>query len=429
MSSPLFRDEVIQARQAQYLGAIRLGRNPSFALVAWSAVALCTMLVAFAIAGQVTRKATVPGLLVPALGTLQVTAPQAGVLVETKVSEGQHVEAGEVLFIVSTDHNTTQGTTAALVAATVQQRLAALDAERNSRNLQVQQRRDALHDRVRRLNVEQASIEREVDLAQRRAVLAQRSLERLQQLAGEGFISEAQLSVKQDEWIDLQARAESARRTLVVLQKERQSLLAEVEGLESQWATDRAQLERASSALRQEAIENDARKSVALVAPSAGVITTVHHPRGVAVQIGQTLATLLPSEEPSSGSQLTLEAQLFAPSRTAGFIGVGQEVRMRLAAYPYQKFGAALGRVTSVSQTPINPQDLPIGIAQTLMQAAKTQEPMYRIGVRIQRQTINAYGERLLLKPGMSLEADLKQEQRAVWEWFFEPLLSIAMNA
>jgi hypothetical protein len=37
---------------------------------------------------------------------------------------------------------------------------------------------------------------------------------------------------------------------------------------------------------------------------------------------------------------------------------------------------------------------------------------------------IEAYGERFVLTAGASLEADVVQDQRAIWEWLFEPLLA-----
>jgi len=36
------------------------------------------------------------------------------------------------------------------------------------------------------------------------------------------------------------------------------------------------------------------------------------------------------------------------------------------------------------------------------------------------------YGERLALKPGMTLEADIVQDRRRIWEWIAEPLIAIA---
>jgi membrane fusion protein len=107
----------------------------------------------------------------------------------------------------------------------------------------------------------------------------------------------------------------------------------------------------------------------------------------------------------------------------------GQAVWLRYAAYPYQKFGMARGEVRDVSRTPVNPQDLPAGQAQALLQAAQSQEPLYRIRVRLAQQDIEAYGERQPLKPGMALEADVMQDRRAVWEWLLEPVLAMRARA
>jgi membrane fusion protein len=80
--------------------------------------------------------------------------------------------------------------------------------------------------------------------------------------------------------------------------------------------------------------------------------------------------------------------------------------------------------VQSISATPTAPQDLPNGQSAALQTAAQTQEPLYRIHVQLKEQSITAYGESLPLKPGMTLEADVVQDKRAVWEWIFEPVLA-----
>jgi multidrug efflux pump subunit AcrA (membrane-fusion protein) len=119
-----------------------------------------------------------------------------------------------------------------------------------------------------------------------------------------------------------------------------------------------------------------------------------------------------------------LEAQLYAPSRTAGFVRVGQTVWVRYAAYPYQKFGMAEGQVTRVSQTPIAAADLPAGQGQALLTAAQANEPLYRISVSLKKQAITTYGNTQTLKAGMALDADVLQDRRAVWEWLLEPVLA-----
>jgi membrane fusion protein len=121
----------------------------------------------------------------------------------------------------------------------------------------------------------------------------------------------------------------------------------------------------------------------------------------------------------------TLVAALFAPTRTAGFIQPGQEVWLRLAAYPYQKFGLAKGRVLKVSGTPIAPQDLPHGQGTALMASTQSKEPLYRIQVELASQHVMAFGQAHSLRPGMTLDADVIHDVRGIWEWVFEPLLAI----
>jgi membrane fusion protein len=220
--------------------------------------------------------------------------------------------------------------------------------------------------------------------------------------------------------LDLQLRERNTQRSLQALQREAQSLRAEMVSLQTSEQTSLAQLERVLASLSQEATENDARNGLTIKAPQAGRVSALTWHLGQSVQAGQTLLGLVPE---GTGGQV-LEAQLYAPSRTAGFVREGQTVWLRYAAYPYQKFGMAEGVVDSVSQTPIAAQDLPSGQSQALMNAAQSNEPLYRIGVRLKTQAIMTYGQAQLLKVGMALDADVLQDKRAIWEWVMEPALA-----
>lgn len=142
------------------------------------------------------------------------------------------------------------------------------------------------------------------------------------------------------------------------------------------------------------------------------------------MQAGQTVVSLVPTA--GDGKTAELQAQLFAPSRTAGFVQAGQAVYLRLAAFPYQKFGLAQGEVLAVSRSPIAPQDLPAGQGQALLAAAQANEPLYRITVRLFSQTMNTYGNATALTAGMSLDAEVRQDTRKIWEWLLEPALAVA---
>lgn len=146
------------------------------------------------------------------------------------------------------------------------------------------------------------------------------------------------------------------------------------------------------------------------------------------MQAGQTVASLVPSMSDRGTNAAELQAQLFAPSRTAGFVERGHVVYLRYSAFPYQKFGMSKGFVEAVSRSPIAPQDLPAGQGQALLAAAQANEPMYRITVKLPSQTINTYRHQTTLSAGMSIDADVRQDARNIWEWLLEPALAVAAS-
>ena len=436
MSGSLFREEVLRAQATQHLGTVRIARNPRHACVAAVAVLLAGALAAFAAWGEVTRKARVPGFLVPTTGTVHMSAPAPGHVLERRVSEGEAVRAGQVLLVVGIDRHGPGGQTAALVGHSLRERLAALESEGSLRVQHHEQRERALGERLRLLQAEAERAEAEARLAGQRASLAQRTAERYRQLATDGFVSELQAQARQEEWLELRAREEAARRNADALRREQQGLQAEQVSWATQLQAEQAQLRRNRAQLAQEVTENEARRQFVLAAPAAGTVTALHVAAGAQVLPGQALIALVPASLEGSGPRQTagaagvaaavapLEAELYAPSRTAGFVRPGQPAWLRVAAFPYQKFGMTGGTVVGISHTPVAPQDLPMGQQQALLAANQSSEPLYRIRVALHSQAVQAWGESHALKPGMSLQADLVQERRAVWEFLLEPLLA-----
>ena len=424
----LFREEVSAAQTAQWLGSVRLHRPLSFSVITGCALSVALLLVAFAAWGEVNRKAHLTGLLVPTLGTLNITAPQAGTVAQLLIAEGQTVQAGDVLLVLNAEHSSLRNGVAddipARVALQIEARQQTIATERTLRELQSRQREQVLNDRIRAVQTELRQSEEECALLERRVQLAQTTLARNEQLAKDGFVSVAQVQSRQEERIDTEARLQSAQRSRLSLQRDMQAVKAERDTLAAQLKTDFLQLDRSRASLDQEATENNARRTMAITAPHAGQVTALGLQSGQSVQAGQTLLTLLPQADPGSTLPAQLQAHLYAPSHTAGFVRPGQVVYLRYAAYPYQKFGLYEGRIIAVSATPFASNELPPNLAQQLISQAGSNEALYRINVQLADQSIRAYGEDIALKPGLTLEADVLQERRKIWEWVLEPVLA-----
>ena len=115
-----------------------------------------------------------------------------------------------------------------------------------------------------------------------------------------------------------------------------------------------------------------------------------------------------------------LQAVLFVPAGAAGFVHIGQRVRVLYDAFPYQKYGTHGGRIIEVSQTILTGADVSGPIA--------LKEPAYKIVAALDEMTIKARDQKTFpLQPDMLLRADIILEQRTIMSWLLGPLLSARM--
>ena len=154
-NQPLFRDEVLQARQAQWLGSIRIGRPLSFSIVTGASLAMAAALIAFACWGEVTRKVTVHGVLLPVGGLINISSPQAGLIAELLVKEGDEVAVGQPLLRLKSERLTVGGDAALLNAQALTARRASLDTERRLTEQSLRQRLDSIAQRLQSLQAEE----------------------------------------------------------------------------------------------------------------------------------------------------------------------------------------------------------------------------------------------------------------------------------
>jgi len=420
MDTPLFRPEVMQARAGQWLGGVRLNTSLPWWGVTLGAALLAAALIGYAFVGEVTRKAQVSGILVPAGGQMDLHAAAAGHVAELRVAEGQAVRQGEVVMVLTLDRATGAGEVGAQVAQQIESRRAALDAERSLRGTQIRLQQQSLAARVQAMDAELRRADDEVALASRRLNLAEQQAARVDQLLASGFLSATQAQAQQQDVIEAETRVQQLSRTRIALARDRATLAAEGAQLAAQLQTELTQVDRALASLAQEAAENDARRTQVIAAPRDGTVTLLALTAGQPVQAGQLLASVAPAGAP-------LQAHLFAPSRTVGFATVGQEVQLRYAAFPYQKFGLQSGTVAAVSRSPVAPAQLPAALAH-LASATSASEGLYRLTVSLSAQHVVAYGESAPLRSGMTLDAAVIQDRRRVIEWLFEPLIGAAQR-
>ena len=415
----LFRPEVVEGRQQAWLGSIQLVRPVSLAVLTLLVVLTAVLVGAFLFEGRYTRKAHISGYLVPDRGVMRLVPPQAGVVSENPVVEGQAVRRGDVLFVLTVDRASLQGDTQAAVQQSLAARRSSLQ-ESARRTVQLREEQSAsMRRQLEGMRAELAQMRLEAEVMGQQLALRRADVEQYEALMkGENFVSPAALRTRKAEMLEVEGRLQALRVKEASHQREITALEARLreQPLHAQAAL--AEIDRELAAVAEASAETEARRSLVIRAPEDGVVTAVLAGKGAAVSPGTALASLLPA-----GAQL--RAELFAPSSAVGFLREQQPVHLRYQAFPYQKFGHHDGRVLQVSRTPLQASELASLPLRESLKGAPHAEPLYRITVVLERQSVQAYGQAQPLAAGMQLEADVLLDRRRLIEWIFEPLLSV----
>lgn len=411
MRPTLFRQEAMEFSKERSFGEVVLLRPPSSSWLTAGAIVLALAVVGFAFWGEYTRKAHVSGYLVPSKGVIKVYAPGAGTVVTRHVREGQRVRRGDPLFVLSTERgsSTTPEAQAAAIAQ-LHQRRDSLTQELARQQAIAEIERRTLEQRIASTEQQAAQLKAQIDTQRQRVASTQSTVNRYRTLLAQKFVSEAVVQEKQEAVLDQQERAQGLQQNRVSLQRDLAGLKLELDSSALKAKTQREATERDISVLDQQLTEYEARRTTVIPAPADGVITAILAEEGQNATTTAPLLSILPS-----GAEL--HAELLVPSRAIGFIAQTQTVALRYQAFPYQRFGIYHGRVSQISKTIINPGDatLPLPI----------QEPVYRVIVALDSQSVSAYQKDVKLQAGMALEADVLLDRRRLIEWVFDPMFSL----
>ncbi|PYE92509.1 hypothetical protein C8J35_1234 [Rhizobium sp. PP-F2F-G38] len=99
------------------------------------------------------------------------------------------------------------------------------------------------------------------------------------------------------------------------------------------------------------------------------------------------------------------------------FVEPSQPVRLAYSAFPYVRYGFATGKVLSVSETVLRPEELnkPIAIS----------EPSYRVTVALDQQTMKSGARDIRLRPGLTLSADIILDKQSLAMWIVQSVTEL----
>ena len=403
--------------------------------VLWALVSCFLAFLVWALVAKIDIVLVAEGKLVPAGFVQSIQSPEDGVVSAVLVKDGDHVQLGQPLIELDSGYTQEDSAAADAEVRSLENKLARIDAELGGRDLQV---RDAqvLSEFVSRKALQAARLEearRQLEHTRSELAAAKERLRKYQELSPvatrqaamlevlkkEGFVSEAAHNEK------LLSAIDSARERDVQVRAV-ESAAAQVRAAESaadKVAADYRQqlsIERTEVTLRlsqaQAALNKQAHKAglQVLKAPVAGQVTGLSVRTGAqVVRAGEVLASLVPDGQP-------LRFEGWLRNEDSAFAHPGMPVKVKLAAYPFQKYGLLAGQLTWLGVNAETPE---------AMRNAQGEPLFYKVRVALAAQALTLDGQPLALKAGMQATGDLQAGTRTLFEYLTSPMRRVAMEA
>ena len=411
MNSPLFRQQAIEEQQSHLYGDVILKQPLSFRLITFFVLSIVIIITWFLINGAYSRKESVAGYLVPNKGLVKVYSPQKGVLMSLHIKEGQLVTKNEVLFTISNIFSN------GLESDTAKILLAKLGQQKENINLKIQQEQLLSFGKRKTIDIQITGTKRElsqlnISIALQKKQLNLTSVRKstAKILVDKGHISISQMQDIEQSYLDSKVLLRTSIRQQTQLENRNVDLQQQQQQIPIQWQSRLTDLTREISELEQRIIELGDRQTYSIRAPISGRLTALQIAEGQNVSTQLPLIAILPEDT-------LLQAELFLPTRAAGFTEIGQKVLLRYGAFPYQHYGLYKGQINEIAQVILAPSELPVPIALN--------EPVYRVRVALEKQTVDAFSRQLPLQAGMLLSADIVLEERTLVEWLLEPIYGL----
>lgn len=406
---------------------------------------LFCILLAWAIVGRLDIVATAEGKLIPKSYVKIVQPADGGIVQEILVYEGQSVQQGDVLMRM--DANSTLSDAQSVEG---EMRLRALQLRRIDAELgkgkfvqlpedpqdlflktkqhyeaNLQAYEDTLSQEVQNLQKAQHDLSSSKEVLEKLEQILpmyQLNASSFSKLAKEGFVSQIEAQDKERERIekeqDFRAQKSTVKGLISAVKASEKHLAQITSSHKSQLENERSDAQSQHNKLIQEWGKNLHKATLLeLRAPQSGTIKDLAtHTQGSVVSPGSVLMSLVPHDD-------LLQAEIMIKNEDVGFVHPGQEVKIKLTAYPFQKYGMIEGEVIHVGADSIQSQQPQMDASSNSNSPQQQTMVMnYKALIKLNAQQIILDGKVLKLTSGMQTVCEIHLGKRTVMEYLLSPV-------
>ncbi|MBR8842596.1 HlyD family efflux transporter periplasmic adaptor subunit [Pseudoalteromonas sp. JC3] len=411
----LFRKEAIESQHQKLHGDVFLTQPISFSWVTALLSSIFVVFIFFLFSTSYSRTENVSGHIVPSNGLIKIKATYSGILKDIIVDEGQSVQSGETIAIVSRHNNMLEG------GKLAEQLVNELDQKRKLIELQKRIDENQETSEYKRLSAQQveyenkiSSLEKQISIQKQIESSEKIQLENMKLLFSTNSISQVDFESKHQSYLAKKQHINLLEERLIEIESYlEQTKLRKLE-LPDLYKSKILNLNIQLADINSQRAELDSSSAYVLTSPVSGKVAAINVKNGISVQSQLSIATIIPKNS-------KLEVELFVPSKAIGFVEKGQTVRIFYDAFPFQKFGSYTAKIISVTETILTPDDL--------SSQFNVHEPVYKARAELDHEYIKVGDRQFDLDVGMSLRANIVLERNSLIDWILSPLKALSNRA
>lgn len=446
---PLKKESLLSKEALEFApGLLSIQEDPPNSLprvVLILVVCLILITLIWMMVGRIDIVTTAHGVLLPKDYIKIVQPADNGVVEQILVHEDEHVHAGQVLLRMN---SSLSGAESAMIKTQLNSdslKIRRLDAELNGTKL-LRQNNDPpdmfnqvvlqlkehqlayqaklmeARDGLRKANEDLASAKQKLIKLEKISPIIHQQASAYAGMGKLGYVPMIDVDNKEKAYLEIQQNILAQRDRVLSLSAAKEQARRNVEDIISKRHSDlRDELlktEQNYFLMQQKWTEQQYKNGfLELKAPVSGEIQRLAtHTVGTVVRPGAILLTLVPDNEP-------LVAQVNVKNKDVGFVHIGQTVKVKVAAYPFEKFGYLTGIIKNISPDATESSSSS-GQSNGGGDNGKKQgaNNSYQVMVHLKSQQLTAQGHRFRLIPGMQVSADIVEGRHSVMSYLLSPV-------
>lgn len=286
-------------------------------------------------------------------------------------------------------------------------------ARARTRIAEYEARREALVKSRGEREAERAAAETAQAMYRETQPLVEQQLKTRRELAEKGYNSKLlvlELEAQRIERLrDAEVQAKNAERAAAAIAGIDAQLVQLKEELARQTLAEHAEAEDRARAAAEELKKAAMREGLQYMrSPVAGTVQQLQvHTLGGVVQPAEKLMAIVPHD-----ADIVVEARVL--NKDAGFVHEGQDVRVKLEAFPFTSYGLVAGRLEYLSRDAV--ADDKLGL-------------VYMARIRLGQNHIDVAGRQVPLGAGMAVQAEIKTGERSIIKYLLSPILKTVDEA